>query len=156
MAISGSDGTTNVEGKDIFKTSTNIILAGYYQDTAGNLSAATWGSLDTRPEVLTSNTSVANSIYKSGADLHIVGFETIGSFNVATYWKNFVATRLYSQTVNSKASAVAVSDNDVYIAGNITNSSGNLEAKYWKNGNMISLADPSKRSEATAIFIVKN
>jgi hypothetical protein len=45
---------------------------------------------------------------------------------------------------------------DVYVAGFIRAANGNAVAAYWKNGSLVTLANPSIRSEAVAIAVYRN
>jgi hypothetical protein len=57
------------------------------------------------------------------------------------------------------ATSIAVSGNDVYVAGYEEKTAGSYEydAKYWMNGSPVILEDVSKyrSSEAYSIFLVK-
>jgi len=50
----------------------------------------------------------------------------------------------------AEAESIAVSGDDVYVAG-----FEDGVAKYWKNGSPVNLGDVSKYSEAYSIFLVK-
>ena len=51
----------------------------------------------------------------------------------------------------AEAKSIAVSGNDVYVAG-----FEDGVAKYWKNGSPVILGDASRYSEAYSVFIVKH
>src|SRR5476651_771030 len=53
---------------------------------------------------------------------------------VAAYWKNGTLVRLGDSTINTMANAIAVDGNDIYVAGNMTNSEQITTAVIWKNG----------------------
>jgi hypothetical protein len=70
----------------------------------------------------------------SGTDTYIVGESEVNGKYVATIWKNGVKTVLTDGMLNSNASSVSISGNDVYVAGYITDASNNDTPTVWKNG----------------------
>jgi hypothetical protein len=109
------------------------------------------------------NSYNATAIAISGNDVYVAGTETgydnpfpvLNFLNArALYWKNGVPTYLTSDAISSAASSIAVSGNDVYVAGYSYDSSkmkegcelNNMcehykEATYWKNGVPVFLTD---------------
>ena len=83
-------------------------------------------------------------------DIHAAG--RIGY--VATYWKNGKPSTIGKS--NSNAVAMAVSGNDIHLAGFEMNAAGKHVAKYWKNGVGISLTDGTVDAFANGIFISGN
>jgi hypothetical protein len=76
----------------------------------------------------------ANSVYVSGNDIYVVGWDdnaSTRSTRTAILWKNGVAQKLSDEPTYAYASAnsVYVSGNDVYVAG-----SDDYGAILWKNG----------------------
>lgn len=82
-------------------------------------------------------------------DVHVAGYVDNGTTLVATYWKNGVPKNLTDGTQSAAAFGIAVSGNDVYIAGG----QGNI-ALYWKNGTAVPLTDGTTESLAEAITII--
>ncbi len=80
------------------------------------------------------------TVYISGN--HITG----GGIPVATYWKNGVEIALADSSISSTATAITVSDTDVYIAGTL-----NYVATYWKNGKAVSLPGAAGYPNAIAV-----
>ncbi len=85
-------------------------------------------------------------------DVYVAG----GTFNsqnleTAVYWKNGTVTTLGNPGDGSAANAIAVSGNDVYVAG-IEGIHNNV-AKYWKNGVPVALTDGTHNASANAIAI---
>ncbi len=63
------------------------------------------------------NPATAKSIFVSGQDVHVVGYELNGRNKVAKYWKNGIGTDLTDGTDNVEAHSVFVSGSDVYVVG---------------------------------------
>lgn len=103
------------------------------------------------------------SLAVSDNDIYMVGWGPGGM--PATYWKNenrIALTPAYSPTtqiVRATATSIAVSGNDVYVAGyqseQLSPMGGfsSVIATYWKNGNLVKLTDGSKDANATAIAV---
>jgi len=95
---------------------------------------------------------------KGDTDVYVVGFVGSGGTNsIAAYWKNSVETKLAGNTQISSANAIAISGNDVYIAGSVSNSNSSFPvACYWKNGIQVKLSDSLPVTSANAIAVVGN
>jgi len=76
---------------------------------------------------------------------------TVGK-SVAKYWKNGIAMNLSNGSTSAHASCIAVSGNDIYVAGYESNASNDI-ATYWKNGIPVFLTEGSKTAGAGSIFI---
>ena len=105
----------------------------------------------------TDGTPTSTSIYASGSDVYVSGFQstTIGN-PLAIYWKNGSPLFLSTDSLQgSMANAVVVSGTDVYIAGwqNIGNYS---RAILWKNGIADTLTSGNTSSAATSLFVNGN
>ncbi|HMW94126.1 MAG TPA: hypothetical protein PKE67_04455 [Chitinophagales bacterium] len=66
-------------------------------------------------------------------DVYVVGYENIGTKDVARIWKNGVTTSLTDGINGADANSVFVQGNDVYVAGYESNGAKYV-AKIWKNG----------------------
>ena len=111
----------------------------------------------------------ANSVFVSGNDVYVVGFDTRGyrgsSPRTAMLWKNGVAQELISETDCTVAHSVFVSGNDVFVVGvgkfdigHIGSDTrwrdyGNGIAILWKNGVEQKLTDGSLWSSALSVFV---
>lgn len=97
-----------------------------------------------------------NDIYIAGSSMYLEG--TGGS---AAYLKNETKIELPSGTTGSISTAIAVSGNDVYVAGigitgNIYNGPQKYIAKYWKNSTAINLTDGTNGAQAWSIIVSGN
>jgi hypothetical protein len=107
-------------------------------------------------------TATANSIFISGSDIYVAGFENKpmsgepanGVYvTVAKYWKNGLSIELTNETTGSAvAHSIFVVGSDVYVAGEIIQGQNSI-ATYWKNGNAVHLSDGSVPATATSIFV---
>jgi hypothetical protein len=86
-------------------------------------------------------------------DVFTAGYELDDAgTTIAKYWKNSEAHTLGTGVNGSLANAIAVSGNDVYVAGIEGNGVQDV-AKYWKNGVAVELTDPTNRGFANSIFV---
>jgi hypothetical protein len=76
----------------------------------------------------------------------VAGFESNGTYNVAKYWVDGQEIKLSDGTRDASANSMAVSNNDVYIAGT------DGGAVYWKNNSEIKLSGDG----ASSIFVSGN
>jgi hypothetical protein len=96
------------------------------------------------------------SIYASGNDVYVGGFQATGIQPVAIYWKNGVPVFLSTDSLSgSEATSIFVSGSDVYVAGyqNINNYS---RAMLWKNGTPATLTGGDTASVATSVVVAGN
>ena len=149
-----------------YNKATSIFVSGqdvYACGTLGRVEARYWKNGTSF--YLKGSISEATSIFVSGSDVYVAGSQDDGQPyqgyygliypSVAKYWKNGNPVKLSDGTKNAYGRSIAVSENDVYVAGEEENAVGVWVAKYWKNGNPIILGDVSNYSEANSIFLVK-
>ena len=169
-AINLTDGTTGAQAWSIAVSANDAYVAGRewngksYQDASGKTykkSVAKYWK-NGLPVILTDGTEDAftTSIVVSGTDVYVAGTEWNGKSyqiqgstyiyrkSIAKYWKNGKAVNLTDGTEDAEAKCIAISGNDVYVAGIV-----NGYATYWKNGIAIKLSNVE--SDATSIFLVK-
>jgi hypothetical protein len=106
-----------------------------------------------------------SSLFVSGNDVYVAGGSHYWGNN-AGYWKNGVLTDLSQKLTYQAANgtlcyptttAIAVSGNDVYLAGNQLTSTSTPVAIYWKNGAPVYLStDSISGSSANSIFVSGN
>ncbi|MBL0184025.1 MAG: hypothetical protein IPP96_17775 [Chitinophagaceae bacterium] len=89
---------------------------------------------------LTTGKAVARSVFVSGTDVYVAGYEYNGTHQVATVWKNGVTIPLSNGTSDMFANSVFVYGTDVYVAGR--EEVGPVYfAKIWKNGVLTTSAN---------------
>ena len=98
-------------------------------------------------------TASANSVYVSGSDVYVAGFEHLYNeheegISFATLWKNGVVQHLSGGT---GANSVFVLDDDVYVGGGGIVDSGNFGGILWINGVGQNL---SNAREVNSVFVV--
>ena len=168
-AINLTDGTKGAKAWSIAVSGNDAYITGMewngisYQDDNGNPNqksiAKYWKN--GIPVILSDGTEDAftKSIAVSGTDVYVAGTEWNGKSyqgangytyrkSIAKYWKNGRPVNLTNGTENAEAKSIAVSGNDVYVAGTV-----NGYATCWKNGVAVKLSNVE--SDANAIFLVK-
>jgi len=72
-------------------------------------------------------------VFTYNPDIYIVGTVRKPLNYMVTYWKNGTAYYLTDPLGYGTGTGMVLSDTDVYIAGNVTDGSGVLQGRYWKN-----------------------
>ena len=142
----------------------NVYAAGFENDAQGNPVAKVWknGDIQTFTKntdgiVRTSETdesllySTATSIYVSGDEVFVTGFEQItsvnGPFARARLWKNGVVQHLDNRDFDHVAISVFVSGDDVYVLGyEFIQATYTANIIVWKNGEAEMIADVKLQS----------
>lgn len=144
--------TGGLEANSIVISGGDVYVAG---QTTGGV-AAYWknGAITTLPEG-----NVANAITVAGTDIYVAGKSPVGS---VLYWKNGTMTQLTDGPSNATAAwvtGIAVSGENVYVAGGMPNGDAGLVPTLWKNTTPQMLPVPSNLSstpsnnEATGIAV---
>ncbi|MEO6720209.1 MAG: carboxypeptidase regulatory-like domain-containing protein [Ferruginibacter sp.] len=100
--------------------------------------------------------AAAKSVFVSGTDVYVAGYEHSSWGDIAKVWKNGVATNLggglypNGSSYDAHANSVFVSGTDVYVAGFAADG-----ATIWKNGVATKLAGGSTQNyaEAFSVFV---
>ncbi|HZX59341.1 MAG TPA: hypothetical protein VFE54_11470 [Mucilaginibacter sp.] len=135
VATKLTDGTSNADARAITISGGNVYVAGYMN----NLGAVYWknGAVND-----IQSSSVANAIAVNSGNIYVAGwlFDSGASNNEAALWKNGTPTEFIIHSpengidyIQGSASAVAVSNGDVYVTGYAGG------GKYWKNGTEVDL-----------------
>ena len=168
-AINLTDGSKSAQAWSIAVSANDAYVAGTewngdpYQDANGDHwqkgIAKYWKNSQAINLTDGSNSANAISIAVSGTDVYVAGIEWDGQSyqdangyslrkSVAKYWKNGKVVNLTDGTEDAEAKSIAVSGNDVYVAGTVAG-----HATYWKNGSAVTLSNVE--SDANCIFLVK-
>ncbi len=130
---------------------------------AGNISDFSWKACYWKNGVITilsTSISVANSVVVNGADIYVTGYDVENNKpNNAALWKNGVKSFLRSDlpVSSSFGNAIAIQNNDVYIAGNIAPLDQQYSvAVYWKNGVINKPTNPAVFVSASAVAAFGN
>ena len=99
-----------------------------------------------------STEAYGRSIFVSGKDTYVAGYEFENNITVAKVWRNGVATALTDGQNPAEAYSVYVNGEDVYVAGyeggnNIT------VAKVWRNGVATALTDGQNNAKAYSVHV---
>lgn len=157
-----TDGTTNAVATSIVVVGGNIYISGYESVNVAGIEievAKYWKN--NQPVSLTNGLyqAYAYSIAVVGSDVYVTGSESNGTAHVAKYWKNGQVISLTNgSAVDAGATSIAVVGSDVYIAGweggpiGMVGGTGSV-AKYWKNGQAVSLTNGTTYAYLSSISI---
>lgn len=144
-----TDGKTHAGASAIAVSGNDEYVAGYQDNDAGEPVATYWKNKKAITLSDGKTYAKATGISVSGSDVHVIGNDG----KRAMYWKNGTGTSLGEDT---KLNAIAVSGENVYIAGYQVSDQGEYVATCWKNGKATALTDGRKSAEAHAIAISGN
>ncbi|WP_144062634.1 hypothetical protein [Sphingobacterium paucimobilis] len=145
----GHVGGLFVDGEDIY-------IAGNYQNSGGIGWAKYWKNKE--EYTLTENVSggSAYDIYVKNGNVHVIGS---GQGGMPLYWKNGKEKPLEMKGKGyGSFNAIAVHNDDVYIAGAVSNDDGDWDiGGYWTNGKWHALETAKKDNytTVTSMFIVE-
>jgi hypothetical protein len=146
-----TDGSTNSEVSAIVKSGNDIYLAGTYANKAVYWKNGEIVELATR-----GTRSYGHDITEVGGKVYVAGYELFRGIEVAVLWIDGEQTFITDGTKRATLDGVAVSGNDVYVAGRegeTTVSTSRRLAKYWKNGKEVKLNEGPNSAFARAIKI---
>ncbi len=126
---------------DIFVANGKVYVTGY---SGSPKKAMLW--VDNVPTEL--GNGEARSVFVSGNDVYVAGYETVSGSNTARYWKNGVETVLATGSTYPTALSIYVKDGDVYVSGR-----EGQDAKYWKNGTGTSIRVDQGAGRGQAILV---
>jgi len=130
---------TSSQANAIAVSGGNVYVAGYEENSAGNLTAVLWvnGAATTLSPPSGMAYSDAGAIAVSGSNVYVVGVAwNTDNDESAVLWVNGAATLLpmpSGLTGDYYAQGVAVSGGNVYVSGYTDSSAGNETAIYWVN-----------------------
>lgn len=123
----------------IYVLNNNVYIVGYAFFGTNIAKPVLW--TNNIPTLISNNEGGASSVFKSGSNIYIAGFEEVPNTNnqqKAILWVNGTPTTL---TTNGFAESVFVSGTNVYVAYN-DNING-VKGKIWKNGVSTNLTTPN-------------
>lgn len=100
-----------------------------------------------------SNEAQMVSLFVSGTDVYMGGFEFVNGKEVAKYWKNGQVVTLTDGSFSAMVTALYVLGEDVYAAGVEESVNNETVAKYWKNGVAVDLTDGENTAVAYDIIV---
>jgi hypothetical protein len=152
--VSLTNGLTDAEATSIVIVANDIYVAGHE-----NGIAKYWKNGQAISLTNGSQQAYAYSIAVVGSDVYVAGSESNGIAHVAKYWKNGIAVSLTNgSAIHASANSISVVDNDVYVAGwegdfiGRVGGTGSV-AKYWKNGQAVSLSNGTTYAYSGSIAI---
>ncbi|WP_271766729.1 cadherin domain-containing protein [Aquimarina algiphila] len=152
ITVAVSDGTDTASATITINV-TNIVdvYAAGYENKGGDDIATFWKNGEAISLTDGSNEAKANSVFVSGDDVYVAGYEVGNSgFEVATLWRNGETIKLTDGNSDARANAVYVSGNDVYVVGYRFISS-RIFATLWKNQVQKDIGDIG--SSANAVYV---
>ncbi|TAG43323.1 MAG: hypothetical protein EAZ31_04600 [Cytophagia bacterium] len=150
-AIVIANGNVYVAGYEL-NASTSRYMAKYWTiNSSGNITSQILNSSTTQDGVL-------YDIKVVGSDIYTAGYESNGQVEVAKFWKGTTATNVNTNT-SSKVYSIAISNNEVYMAGEAYNTAGTKRvAKHWKATSQAvlgtDLTDGVNNAQANGIFVL--
>lgn len=148
----------------IFVANGNVYVAGYELNTITNKAMAKYWTINSSGNITSQilNSSITqdaqlHDIQVVGSDIYTAGYESNGTIDIAKFWKGTTATNV-NTTTSSQINAIAILNNEVYMAGRAYNASSKTVAKYWKATSQavtgLDLTDGVDNAEANGIFVL--
>jgi hypothetical protein len=149
-----------------WKNGNPVILSDPFDAVVANSIAVANGTVYVAGTQYLSDGHTIGKLWKNGEDVHLTDilnssadyvavsnndvYVCTSGDQIAKYYKNGALVTLDSP--GSFASAIAVNNENVYVAGSKSNGIHDI-ATYWKNGNPVSLSDGTKDNYAVDIFL---
>ncbi|WP_271766686.1 Kelch repeat-containing protein [Aquimarina algiphila] len=136
----------------VFVINNDVYVVGNVQSDSENTVAALWKNGVVTALTDGTYTAKANAVFVIENDVYVAGTE-MGVTNkfIAKLWKNGKATILVN---NSVATSVVVCNNDVYVAGHMSNGTKRT-AKLWKNNKEVILLE-TDHTVANDVYVYEN
>ena len=155
-----NDGTNGAVANSIAVAGSDVYVAG--SETDGGIIVVKYWKNGMAVSLKQGENADATSIAVVGGNVYVAGYDDFRSPDIAKYWKNGQEFALSDPQNSAFAMDIAVAGSDVYVAGSESGLDwdGNgwraSVAKYWKNGQAISLTDGTKSAFAAGIVVVKH
>jgi len=156
IAAELTDGTKNAYANAVFVLNEDVYVVG--NDGSKPIMWKNGLSVDL-PLIAGNVSGAASSVYVTGSDIFIAGYQNDGNVNQAVLWKNGETVQLvnYYLVQDAKANAVYAVGNDTFVAGYQRYKTPNRDgAVYWKNRSPVALMPPGNYSVANSIFVQDN
>jgi hypothetical protein len=137
-----------MSGLLIINSTVDVYVAGYGRKENGKTVATLW--MNGKVQHLSDRDACANSVYASGNNLYVAGYERNekGNYYVTALWKNGHIERLSDGRDHSIARSSFVYQNDIYVAGQ-----DGCNLALWKNGIKHDISYNKINGSAYAIYV---
>jgi hypothetical protein len=149
-----TDGINNAEAFGIYVTGDSVFIAGsqYYDQV---LSPVYWyrseNNMPGSNNFFTGQGGAFYDITFANNKIFACGYEIYNGNNVPLYIDNGFRNLLANSNKYGNAKSIVVDNNIVYIAGNISNSLGGIDAVYWQNNTQINLTNNEQNANTNGI-----
>lgn len=155
-----NDGAKWAVANSIAVAGSDVYVAG--NETDGGIYVVKYWKNGTAVSLKQGDNADATSIAVVGGNVYVAGYDDFRSTDMGKYWKNGQEFALSDPNNSAFAMDIAVAGSDVYVAGSESgwDWDGNhwkaSVAKYWKNGQAISLTDGTKNAWAAGIAVMQH
>jgi hypothetical protein len=88
----------------------------------------------------------------NGIDIYLSGWEYNGTIGIAKYWKNGIPVTIGDGIRSSRANAIAIKNNVIYVAGEVRGATNSSDyATVWKNGVPTTIGFMNSRALAISV-----
>jgi hypothetical protein len=147
-----SDGSKSEGVYAISVSNGDVYLAGNELDSASGYYKPKYWKNGT-PVLISNTPGDASGIFVSGNDVYVCGDaqDSLSLKTIPVYWKNNVMVKLSTPTLNTYTRAIFVSDDNVYVVGNVES-----VMKLWVNGAEKNISAAPIMGSPTAVFVSGN